>query len=59
MGFNSGFKGLKLLCNFLLLQLKEDWYHENITIVTNKRNLLSIEGKVKVIEQRENGKKGS
>jgi hypothetical protein len=40
-----------------LLQLRGDWYHDNNTIVTNKRKALSIEGKVKVIEQRENGKK--
>jgi hypothetical protein len=42
-----------------LLQLRGDKYHDNVAIVTNKRKILSVEGEVKVIQQRENGKKGS
>jgi len=48
---------MKLPCNFLLLQLRGDWYHDNVAIVTNERKVLNTEGKVKVIQQRENGKK--
>jgi hypothetical protein len=42
---------------FLPLQFKRDWYHNSMATVMNKRKILSFEGKVKVIQQKEKEKR--
>jgi len=44
----------KFLSTFLFLQLKRDWYHNKMATVMKKRKVLSVKGKVKVIQQKEN-----
>jgi hypothetical protein len=39
---------MKLPCTFLLLQLTADWQSDNMATVTNKRKVLSVEGKFQV-----------
>jgi len=42
---------------FLPLQLTGDWQHVNMATVTNRRKVLSVEGKVNVIRTIKNNKK--
>jgi len=49
---------VKLPSNFLLLQLTGD-RNDNKATVTNKINVLSIEGKFKLIQELKNGKQES
>jgi len=37
---------LKLLSEFLLLQLTVDWKSDNMTIAMDKRKVLSVKGKI-------------
>jgi len=43
---------------FLPLQLTGDWQRVNMATVANRRNVLSVEGKVNVIRTVENGGRG-
>ena len=44
---------------FLLLQLTEDWWSDNMAAVTNKRKILDIEEKVKLTQEIENDVKNA
>jgi len=46
----------RLPSTFLLLQLKCNWYPNNMATVMNKRKVLSVKGEVKMRRQKENGK---
>jgi hypothetical protein len=46
---------MRLFSAFLILQLTEDWYSDNMGTVTNKKKVLSVE-EDKVTRQIENGK---
>ena len=46
----------KVASTFLFLQLTGDRSSDNMATVMNKRKVLSIKGKVKVIQQTKNGK---
>jgi hypothetical protein len=49
---------VKLPSTFLIFHFIEDWKDDNVATVTNKRKVLSVEEKVKVIRGVVDGKKG-